>query len=528
MLDILIQNGEVVDGSGGVRYRADVGVEGGRIAKVGRLEGTPAATVLDAANCLVTPGFVDMHSHADFTLPILPTADSLVHQGITTTVVGQCGSSPAPLLPGTRETVVAMMASKDRPLPWDEWTSFGSYLDYLARIGTSINVVPLVGQGMVRAAVMGYSAEAPSAAQVDRMRAEIVKALDEGAIGVSTGLIYAPSSYASTEELIAITQPAGERGGFYFSHIRGEAHTLLDSVTEVIRIGRETGAPTQISHFKAVGRKNWDLSAAALELIGQARAEGLDVTADLYPYLASSTGLSATLPGWAREGGKEVILGRLADSQTRHQISADMQSAGYARAVEWDRVFISRAPKNRSFEGRPVAELAAEAGHPAHDWIFDTLLEAELDVSMISFGMCEDNRRRELRDPAMMVGTDGTALAPEGPLSSGKPHPRSYGTFPRVLGRYVREQGVMSVEQAIWKMCGFPAQKLRWTDRGQVKRGYRADLVVLDPDTVLDQATYEAPHQFPVGIHDVIVNGKLVIRDGVHTQARPGMVLARQ
>jgi N-acyl-D-amino-acid deacylase len=528
MLDILICNGEVVDGSGGARYRADVGVEGSRIAEVGLLEGTRAEIVLDASGCLVTPGFVDMHSHADFTLPILPTADSLVRQGITTAVVGQCGSSPAPLLPETREMVLAMIASEDRPLPWDEWTSLGSYLDYLTRIGTSVNVVPLVGQGMVRAAVMGYSAEVPSAEQMARMRAEIVKAMDEGAIGVSTGLIYAPGSYASTEELIAITQAVGARGGFYFSHIRGEAHTLLDAVTEAIRIGRETTAPVQISHFKAVGRDNWDQSVAALELIGQARTEGLDATADLYPYLASSTGLSATLPVWAREGGKEAILSRLADSQTRRRMSADMQSTGYARAVEWDRVLISRSPRNRSYEGRPVAELAAEAGVSARDWIFDTLLDAELDVSMISFGMCEDNRRRELRDPVMMIGTDGTALASEGPLSSGKPHPRSYGTFPRVLGRYVREQGVISIEQAIWKMCGFPAQKLRWTDRGQVKPGYRADLVVLDPDTVMDRATYEAPHQYPVGIHDVIVNGKLVIHSGIHSQARPGIVLGRQ
>jgi N-acyl-D-amino-acid deacylase len=528
MLDILIQNGEVVDGSGEARYSADVGVKDGRITEIGRLESARAETVLDATGCMVTPGFVDMHSHTDFTLPILPTADSLIHQGITTAVVGQCGSSPAPLLPETRKLVVEMADSEDMPLPWDEWASFGSYLDYLARIGISINVAPLVGQGMIRAAVMGYSAEAPSEAQVARMQAEVVQAMDEGAIGVSTGLIYAPSSYASTEELIAITQPVGERGGFYFSHIRGEGDTLLDAVAEAIRIGRETAASVQISHFKAVGRRNWDLSTAALALIGQAQAEGLDVTADLYPYLASSTGLSSKLPAWAREGGKEAILSRLADSQTRQRMSADMQPLGHAPAVGWENIFISRSPRNRRYEGRSVAELAAEASVSVHDWIFDTLLEAELEVSMVSFGMSEDNRKRELRDPVMMIGTDGSALAPEGPLSSGKPHPRSYGTFPRVLGHYVREQGVISMEQAIWKMCGFPAKKLRWTDRGLVKRGYRADLVVLDPETVMDRATYKAPHQYPVGIHDVMVNGQVVIHNGVHTQARPGIVLRRQ
>jgi N-acyl-D-amino-acid deacylase len=374
---------------------------------------------------------------------------------------------------------------------------------------------------------MGFSADPANHAQMARMQAEVVRAMDEGAIGVSTGLIYPPGSYASTEELIAVTRPVGKRNGFYFSHIRGEGDTLLEAVAEAIRIGRATGAAVQISHFKAAGRDNWGKSAQGLELIDQARAEGLDVTADMYPYLAGSTSLTAALPEWAQEEGKEAILKRLADAETRQKMAADMQSSGFFRITEWDKVLISSSPKNRDYEGRYVADLAAEAGKSAYNWIFDTLLETELDVSMITFMMSEDNRRMELRHPAMMIGTDGSGRATEGPLAKGVPHPRSYGTYPRVLGRYVREQGVISLEEAIWKMSGFPAQKLRWTDRGLVKKGYKADLVILDPNTVADRATYEAPHQYPVGIPHVIVNGKLVVHDNSHTQARAGNVLGR-
>ncbi|MFZ5916543.1 MAG: N-acyl-D-amino-acid deacylase family protein [Chloroflexota bacterium] len=527
MLDILIKNAQVIDGSGGPRFRADVAVEGDRIAEVGALEAAQARVVIDAAGQVVTPGFVDMHSHADLTLPILPTAESLVHQGITTVVMGQCGASPAPLLPETRQQVVEMMDSEENPLPWQEWSTFGSYLDYLRRIGTSVNVVPLVGQGMVRSAVMAFSAASPSAEQIRRMQAEVIQAMDEGAVGVSTGLIYPPGSYASTEELIEVVRPAGERHGFYFSHIRGEGDTLLEAVAEAIRIGQESGTAVQVSHFKAAGRDNWGKAAAALELIDQARVEGLDVAADMYPYLAGGTGLVAILPEWAQEGGKEVIAQRLMDAPTRKKMIADMQTTGFFRIVEWDGVLISGSPKNRAYEGRTVAELSAAVDKSPYDWIFDALLETEGDMSMVLFMMAEENLHHQLRHPMMMIGTDGVGLAVEGPMSQGKPHPRNFGTYPRVLGRYVREQQVISLEQAIWKMSGLAARQLCWTDRGLLKKGFKADLVVLDPQTVADRATYSEPHQYPVGMPHIIVNGRLVVHDGQHTQARPGSVLGR-
>ena len=528
MLDILVQNGQVVDGTGAPRYRADVGIQSGRIVEMGTLDGAEAATVIDAAGCVVAPGFVDMHSHADFTLPVWPTADSMVRQGITTTVFGQCGLSPAPLLEGTRAQMVEMMDRKEAPLPWDEWSTLGGYLDYLRHIGTSINVVPLVGQGTVRAAVMGYAAGPASEEQIAQMQQLVIGAMQEGAIGISTGLIYPPGSYAAVDELIAVTRPVGERDGYYFSHIRGESDTLLDAVSEAIRIGRETGAAVQISHFKASGRKHWTQSPQALALIDRARAEGQDVTADMYPYLAGSTGLAALLPEWAQEGGRVTTLQRLRDPQTRVQMAAEMHTRGFASAVEWDGVLISRSPANRTYEGRRIAALSAGEAKDPYTWVFDALLELDLDASVVVFHSSEDNRRQELRHPAMMIGTDGYGLADHGPLSTGKPHPRNYGTYPRVLARYSRELGVLALEEAIQKMTGLPAQKLRWSDRGLVKAGYLADLVVLDPDTVSDRATYEAPHQYPDGIPHVIVNGRLVVHDGVHTEARPGSVLGRQ
>jgi N-acyl-D-amino-acid deacylase len=519
MLDILIQNGQIVDGSGAPRYRGDVAIEGERIVEVGLLAGAAAETVIDASGCVVTPGFVDMHSHTDYTLPMLPTADSLVHQGITTAVMGQCGASPVPLLDETREEVIATWKSEERPLPWEAWSTFGSYLDYLSQMGISLNVVPLVGQGTVRAAVMGFVADPADEAQMARMQAEVIQAMEGGAMGVSTGLIYPPGAYASTEELIEFARPAGERGSFYFSHIRGEGDTLLEAISEAIRIGRETGAAVQISHFKASGRANWEKAPLALELIDGARAEGLNVSADMYPYLAASTGLPSLLPKWAQEGGKAATLERLADGETRQKVIADMRSG------EWDKILISSSPRQRAYEGRSIADLAAEGGKSPYEWVLDALLDAELDMGMILFQMCEDNLKLQLRHPAIMIGTDGAGRATQGLLSRGLPHPRSYGTFPRVLGRYVREQGVLSLEEAVWKMSGLPAQKLRWSDRGQVKKGYQADLVILDPQTVADRATYEAPHQYPAGIPHVIVNGQLVVHDGAHTGGRPGRVL---
>lgn len=520
MFDLIIENGKIIDGTGNKSYLADIAIQNGRIAAIGTLGQAEARERLDAAGCAVTPGFVDIHSHADFILPILPTADSQVHQGITTTVVGQCGTSPAPLNDLTRGLLIGTVVSADRPLPWDRWSSFGSFYALLEEMGTSVNVVPVVGHGTIRVAGMGVSAKLPNREQMAAMQAETAKALDEGAVGISSGLIYPPGCYSDTAELVEVTRPVGERGGIYFSHIRSEGSQLLESIEEAITVGRETGAAVQISHLKAAGQQNWHKASQALDLIDRARAEGLDVTADMYPYEASCTGLVAMLPYWAQEGGQKDTLARLSDPIVCRKIISELEEVDY-----WDRIMVSDSPENRNYEGSMVAKLASDANKPAAEWVCSALLETGLDMGMISFGMSPENIEMQMRHPATMTGTDSEGRAFEGPYAKGVPHPRNFGTFPRVLGYYVRERKTLPLEQAVWKCSGFPASKLKWTDRGLVKEGYWADLVVMDPETIIDRATFTKPHQQPDGIQAVLVNGEVVVRDGVHTKARPGKVL---
>ncbi len=529
--DVLIKNGIVVDGAGAPPFEADVGLKDGRIAAVGALAEAEAGTIIDAAGGAVSPGFIDMHSHADMSLPLLSTAESLVHQGITTAVVGQCGLTLAPMSEAMRGQLGAMIASilgqAARSMPWGEWSSVADYLTFLEREGVSPNVFPLVGQGNIRAAAMGFAPGRADEKQAAQMRAAVAEAMTAGARGLSTGLIYPPGSFTATEELIDLVKVVGQRGGVYFTHIRGEGETLLEAVAEAIRIGRESGAPVQISHFKAGRRANWSKSAPALALIDQARAEGLDVSADMYPYLAGSTTLATFLPDWAHQGGPATTLKLLADPQARRRMKADMAAGGFAKGVAWSEVMITSSPRRPEYEGRFVSALALEAGQSGPEWVFDALLETELGLSMAAFLMSEENRRREITHPHMMIGTDGLGLAAQGPLAKGKPHPRNFGTFARVLGHYVREEKVLSLTEAVHKMTGLAAQKLRLSDRGLIKPGLAADVVVFDPHKVADVATYEEPHRYPSGIDHVIINGRSVVMNGVHTGARPGLVLRR-
>jgi N-acyl-D-amino-acid deacylase len=529
MCDIVIRNSLVIDGTGSKPFEADLALKGQSISGVGRIGQTRADTVIDAGGCAVAPGFIDMHSHADFSLPVNPTADSLLHQGITSVVVGQCGLSPAPLLEETRQEVIGALggffSGVAQSLPWTEWNSFEDYLDFLRRRGVSLNVLPLVGQGVIRASVMGFCEGRANNDQMQKMKAELSKALDQGAIGISTGLIYPPGSFTSTGELIELTKTVGDRNGFYFSHIRGEGDTLLEAVEEAIRIGRETGAAMQISHFKAARRSNWSKSPQALELLRRAQAEGLDITADLYPYRAGSTSLATLLPEWAHVGGPAETLKRLTDPHQRRKMKTDMKSGGYARGVEFKDVLITSCPQHTEYEGRYISDLAAPTGRSAYEWLFDALVQTKLNMAMAVFGMSQENRLQEIQFPGMMVGTDGTGLAASGPMARGVPHPRNYGAFPRVLGRFVRDLGVISLEEAIYKMTGLPAQKMRLKNRGLIKPGMAADLVVFDPATVSDTATYDQPHQYAKGIIHVIVNGRFVVRDAAHTGNRPGRIL---
>lgn len=524
MVDKIFRNGEVIDGSGRTRFKGDVAVEGDEIAAVGDLREMKAAEEIDIAGKVIAPGFIDMHSHADLSIPLVPEADSLVHQGITTIVTGHCGHSPAPITDKNRSEVKELLGEEDIEIPWERLETFAGFLSYMREIGMSLNMIPVVGQGMIRSAVVGYSSERPNEDQIEQMQRLVEQALDEGAIGISTGLIYPPGSYASTEELIEVTKPVGARGGIYFSHIRGEGDTLLEATKEEIEIGRKSGARIHHSHFKAAGRENWDLAEPAMRLIDEANAEGLRMTADMYPYLAGATSLVAILPEWAQDGGFSAIVGRLTDKETRAKMTESMKSEGFFKVAEWDKVLIPSS-SNQDYIGKYIAELAEGAGKTPYDWIFDALLETKGQTGMILFMMSEENVKKQLTHPAMMIGTDASGVPFEGPLAKGAPHPRSFGTFPKVLGKYVREEKVLALEDAVCRMTGFPAATLGITNRGLLQKGNKADLVVFDPLTVIDKADYVNPFQKPEGVDFVIVNGQYVVKNGSHTHARPGAVI---
>jgi N-acyl-D-amino-acid deacylase len=526
MLDILIRGGTVIDGTGQPARRADVAIAGERIEAVGLLSGASAARVIDAAGQVVAPGFVDMHSHADFVLPGLPTAESKVHQGFTLEVVGNCGASPAPLTPERRQDVIDTSALTLPALTWD-WTTFRSYLDGLTRQGISINVAPLVGHGTIRLLVMGPGDARPTAGAIDAMAREVRRAMDEGAVGLSTGLIYAPGVFAGTDELVALARAAGQVGGFYASHIRGEGDTLLPAIAEAIDVGRRASVPVEISHLKAAGRSNWPKMAQAIELIEAARAEGLDVTADMYPYPAGSTALSALLPAWVHAGGRDALLARLADAADRARIRVVLDGPGMARDAGWDGIVIAGCPARPEYEGQTLARIAAGLGMSPDEAVIEVVRQAKGDADMILFMMSEDNVALGLGRPWVMIGSDGEGRAARGPYATGKPHPRNYGTCPRLLGHYVRDRGLLSLPEAIRKLTSLPAGKLGLRDRGRLEPGAVADVVVFDPATIADTATFAEPHRYPDGVPWVLVNGEPVIAGGQHTGRRPGRVLSR-
>ena len=517
-MKVIIRNVDVLDGSGSPSFRADIGLEGDRIADIGDLTAAAAATIIDGTALAAAPGFIDMHSHSDFTLPINPRAESKVRQGVTTEVIGMCGSSPAPFDPVSGERMMAIHPH----LPW-EWNTFADYHEFLRRQGLSVNVIPLVGHGTVRGKTVGLADRLATCEEMAAMRRLMAQAMDEGAWGMSTGLIYAPSSYASTDELVELSRIPAGCGGFYFSHVRGEGETLLEAISEAIEIGERASLPVQIAHLKAPEPEYWSLLNQVLALIEDARARGIDVAADRYPYIASSTGLSASLPRWAHDGGPRVLLERLGRPDARQRILADLD----ARSPLWDKTVIAHSPNCPELEGLSVAEIADQRGTDPSETALDILLEAEARVSVIRFGMSEDNLRAVLSHPAVMIGSDGSARLPDGPLGEGKAHPRNYGTFPRVLGKYVRQEGVLSLPEAVHKMSGLPAARLGLSDRGRLEKKLKADLVLFNPETVCDKATFTDPYQYPVGIEYVFVNGQAVITPEGHTGALPGRILNR-
>jgi N-acyl-D-amino-acid deacylase len=528
VLDLKIHGATLVDGTGAPASRADVGIAGDRIAAVGDLGQEPAAATVSAGGLVLAPGFIDMHSHSDWRLFANRRAESKVRQGVTTEVVGNCGFSPAPVVGARAEEMRGFALYLSREMDFS-WRAMRDYLRRYEEGGVAVNVVQLVGHGTLRLAAMGFARRAPDAGELALMERLAEQAIAGGAWGLSTGLIYAPGSYARTEEIVPIARGVAAAGGFYASHIRGEGPTLLEAVAEAIRIGREGGCPVQVSHVKAAGRPSWGKVREALALIDSARAEGLDVMGDVYPYVASSTTLRTLLPDWVLEGGIALMVERLGDPGVRARIRQELQgkAAHLLRGLEWGDIMVASAPSRPDAEGRRLSEIARAWGADPLDAACDLIVSEAGKASVILFQLEEGDLRRAVVHPQVMIGSDGSALAATGELAVGKPHPRSYGTFPRVLGRYAREEGVLSLEQAVHKMTGLPARRLGLDDRGVVRVGARADLVAFDPARVLDVATFEDPHRYPVGIPHVWVNGRQVIRDGEHTGALPGRVLAR-
>jgi N-acyl-D-amino-acid deacylase len=529
--DWLIRGGTVVDGTGGPGRRADVALEGERVAAVAPALTGEAARVVDATGRMVAPGFIDMHAHSDFSLLTYPSAEAKIRQGVTTEVTGMCGFSPAPAPPGgglLREWSAFLCPQAD----W-RWTSFGSWLDRLRGAGLTANVVPFVGHGTLRIAAMGLAERPPTGDEARQLAALLGAALDAGAFGLSTGLIYAPSVYATTEELIALARVVGARPGrLYTSHIRGEGPTLETALAEAIRIGDEGGVPVQISHLKACLKANWPKMGEALRTIETTRARGVDVTADMYPYTAGSTTLATLLPVSVQEGGMVALLGRLADGTIRRRIldagrAPEGEWNGPNGAVAWSDVLVAECPRVPGVEGRTMAEIAAARRRPAEEVLIDLLLEADGQVSMINFLMLDANVARGLQFPHVTIGSDNLGLC-AGPeeAHTGKPHPRQHGCFAKVLGTYVRERGVLSWEAAVHKMTGQSAARLGLADRGVLRPGAVADVVVFDPETVADLATYEAPHRYPAGIDWVWVNGGAVLEAGRFSPRPTGRVLA--
>jgi N-acyl-D-amino-acid deacylase len=526
---LLIRGGSVVDGSGAPARRADVAVEGERIVAVAPSLSGEAARVVDATGQVVAPGFIDMHSHSDLFYFACPSAESKIRQGVTTEVVGMCSFSQAPVRPEQQALVKGWVGGIGLT-PDLQWETFGQYLDALRRVRPAVNVAHFVGHGALRIAAMGFEARPAEAGDIRAMEHHLGEALDAGAWGFSTGLVYPPSSYADTRELIALARAMARRGGQYASHIRGESSMLLDSIAEAIRIGEEAGVRVEVSHVKASGRENWPKIDAALRMLDDARARGVDVAGDVYPYNAGSTKMDNLMPAWAHEGGITRLLERLADPKIRRRIAGECLVDGERwgtvaqGGVGFDQIFIASC-RRRELEGLSLAQLARQSGQAPADALMSLLLDERCTVSMVSFSQSIENVAKVLAHPALTVGSDSIPLFEGAGDKPGKPHPRSYGTFPRVLGEYTRERKLLSLETAVHKMSGLPAQRLALRDRGLVQPGYFADLTVFDPATVKDESTYPDPHRYPTGIPFVVVNGAVAV-DGSRVAARAGRVLA--
>jgi N-acyl-D-amino-acid deacylase len=526
--DILIKNGLVIDGNGTPGRRADVAINGSRIAAVGPDLPAPAAKTIDAEGLAVAPGFIDIKTHSDFTMPINPRAESKVRQGVTTEIIGHCGFSVAPCLPQKVQLLKDYLSPSAPWLPFRE-RSFSEYLDTFP--AASVNAGMLVGHNTLRLMAMGMENRGPTDAEMRHMIALLEEALEAGALGMSSGLFTSPGSYAQREEMVGLGNVLKRYNAGYFTHIRDESNKVLEAVDEAIDVARTCGIHVEIVHFKCSGMDNWGKAAAALEKIEAARRQGVDVDCDSHPYTAGSNPLKNLMPQWVQGGGVDAMLERLQRKETRERIRAEIARDGlnnWGRIPSWDCVQISISPHLPQYAGRTIAQLAEERRLDPIDVVCDYLVEDKGATRVLVISISEEDIREIVRSRSALVGSDGNCVATYGTVSQGMPHPRFYGTFPRVIGRYVKEQKLLPLEAAIHKMTGATARALKLEDRGLLQPGYRADLTLFDPDDFSDRATYGDPHQYPTGSRTtVVVNGTLVLENAQHTGATPGRVLRR-
>lgn len=520
MYDFLIINGKVITGSGNPWFMADLGVKDGFIVRIGHLVGSEAGRIIDAAGCMVCPGFIDGHSHSDLMIFEDPLAQAKVMQGVTTENLGLDGMSVAPIreddVPGWRKHLSGLAG--DPPINWT-WRSFGDYLDALDSLPPSDNLTAYVGLGTIRLQVMGMTDGPASSGQIEAMKALAAQSMEQGARGISSGLIYPPSQYQSIDEVVQIAEVVRAFGGIYDVHMRTEGDGILEAMEEVIDIGRRSGIPVLITHFKVMGQRNWGLSDQTLGLVDSARAEGVEIHLALYPYVAASTMLHAIVPPWFHAKGPDELVRML--QEDREPVKRDIRERSdwenWARANGWENIVVSSVASqaNKQYEGLSVTRIAEmrNQSDPA-DAALDLLAEENLSVGMIIFCMSEEDVTAIMTHPSVNIITDG--------LLGGKPHPRVYGSFPRVLGRYVREKKVLGLEEAVRKMTSLPAEKLHLNRKGLLAEGYDADITIFDPEAVIDTATFEKPRQHPTGIEWVLVNGVSVVEHGRHSGARPG------
>jgi len=524
--DVIIRGGTLYDGTGAAGRRADVAIRGDRIAGVGDFASAAATTVIDAKGLAVAPGFINMLSWATESLLVDGRSQGDIRQGVTLEIFGE-GNSMGPLNDDMKKRMVEQMGD----IKYDiTWTTLSEYLQELERRGVSTNVASYLGATTVREHVIGLEDKKPTPQQLDAMRAIVRKEMEAGALGIGSSLIYAPAFYASTEELIELCKVAASYRGKYISHMRSEGNRLLEAVEELIRISREAKIPAEIYHLKAAGQANWAKMDKVIQMVEQARKEGLKITADMYTYPAGATGLDAAMPPWVLDGGYEAAYKRLADPEMRKKIANAITTQTndwenlYLAAGSPDRVLLVefKSEKLKPLTGKTLAEAAKLRGENPVDTIMNLVLEDRTRVGTVYFMMSEDNIRKQLRLPWVSLGSDAGSMAPEPPFTRSSAHPRAYGNFARLLGRYVRDEKIIPLAEAVHRMSGLPATNLDLKDRGFVREGMFADVVVFDPATIADRATFEKPHQYSLGMQHVFVNGAQVLENGEHTGAKPG------